>query len=211
MTMPRSQLAPIAMLALMTTACRTDIGVGKSDDISSDQALAYERDQAGGFLPPIIEDHPGRGRAVQPDRMVTVDLAFHDAGGRPAGSGRIRFIHSSRDTTFSSAGFTFGYVSPVLLGAMAGMREGGRRSVRLTDSFCADPSPSYHPKSCSAFGAIRETPKNGPDGSIDYPRGAALQVSISILRVCRPTIVRIDYPDLMGGGPGRKLREVSCR
>jgi hypothetical protein len=177
--------------------------------MTPEQVVALEQDQTGDVLPAPIEEHPGTGHAVQPDRMVTADLAFRLADGSPAGGGRIRFLHSAP----SSAGtYTFGYVSPTLAGAMAEMREGGSRRIGITDSSCADTSsaahPGSHPRECRGFGNKYESPASG---SISYPRGTSLVVKISIVRVCRPTIIQEDLPDLMGGGPGRKLREVSCR
>jgi hypothetical protein len=197
------------VLAVASGACRySDVGVGKAEDMTPEQALAYEEDQTGGVLPSPLEEHVGTGRAVQPDRMVTADLAFSKADGSPAGSGRVRFLHSAGTAPGT---YTFGYVSPALVGAMAGMREGGSRRVQVTDSSCLDTSSvqqGYQTQNCNALGNTYEA---APSGSIFYPRGTPLLVSISILRVCRPTIIQEDLPDLIGGGPGRKLREVSCR
>ena len=208
----KSAPAAVAVIVLVVASggCRySDLGVGKSEDMTSEQALAYEQDQTGGVLPAPIEEHVGRGAAVQPDRMVTADLAFSSADGSPAGSGRIRFLHSAPG---SPGTYTFGYASPALLGAMAGMREGGRRRVQVTDSTCRDVSsaayPGSHPQKCEVLGNRYEA---ATSGSISYPRGTPLLVNILIVRVCRPTVIQQDLPDLMGGGPGRTLREVSCR
>lgn len=90
---------------------------------------------------------------------------------------------------------------------MAGMRAGGNRQVLITDSGCENLEPSLPaiinpwPANCSAVGAMKEMPYNGFQGHVQYPRGKPLTLSITIDDVCRPWILRKDFPDLMGGGP----------
>ena len=115
------------------------MGVGKGSDITAEQMRAYAYNQAGGDLPVPVEDHPGKERAVQMDRMITMDIAFSDLDGKPISGSQIRFVHSARDKSLSRyAGYAFGYVSLKLLDAMAGMQEGGSRKVQITDSTCED-------------------------------------------------------------------------
>lgn len=198
-------LGAIALM-LVTAGCRySDIGVGKSPDMTPQQA-EDDAKYAYSELPVRLEEQPGTGRAVQPDRMVTVDLAFSYPDGKRTERGRIRFLHSARSVAGPALGDTFGYVSPALLAAMAGMREGGSRRVKLTDSLCSDKYP--YPSKCEIFGNMYEAKTSG---SIFYPRGTETLVTISIVRVCRPTIIEEHYPDVMGGGAGRKIRESSCR
>jgi len=199
-------LVAVVVLMLAMAGCRySDMGVGKSPDMTPKQAKDDAK-YAYGELPVPLEELAGSGPTVQPDRMVTVDLAFSDADGHTSGSGRIRFLHSARSTAGPTAGDMFGYVSPTLLAAMAGMREGGSRRVRLTDSLCSDKYP--YPNKCEIFGNMYGAKTSG---SIFYPRGTPTLVNISIVRVCRPTMIEEHFPDVMGGGPGRKIREVSCR
>lgn len=206
-------------LMLATAGCSySDMGVGKGGNISAEQMRAYAFDQSGGNLPVPAVDHPGKGMAVQMDRMVTAQFEFTDGNGNPAGTGTVRFIHSSRDKSLErSGGYTFGYVSQKLLDAMAGMRAGGNRQVLITDSGCENLEPSLPaiinswPANCSAVGAMKEMPFNGFQGHVQYPRGKPLMLSITIDDVCRPWILRKDSPDLMGGGPHVRLIEMWCR
>lgn len=212
-----SALLGLAVLLLAFSGCTySNIDVGNGQDMSAKKAQAYAQAQYGGDLPVPIEDHPGRGRAVQPDRMITVDLGFTHTDGTPISNSRIRFVHSSRDTSLAKGYYTFGYVSPRLLAAMAGMQDGGSRRAQFTDPTCEDIYQSsflaefYHHQ-CKAFGMMRESPYGAVYGSIDYPRATPMILSISIVRVCRPWFLRENFPDLMGGGPHVKLIEMWCR
>jgi hypothetical protein len=211
-------LLAIVGLALATVGCTySKMGVGKGGDITAEQMRAYAYDQAGGDLPVPIVDHPGKGRVVQMDRMITMDIAFRDLDDKPISSSQIRFVHSSRDKSLSRyAGYTFGYVSQKLLDAMAGMREGGSRKVQITDSTCEDLFQSkflseFYGNPCQAVGAMREAPYGPKWGGINYPKGKPVVANITIVKVCKPWIVREDFPDLMGGGPQVRLVEIWCR
>ena len=119
-----------ALLTLTLTACTySGMGVGNARTISAKQALANAREDYGD-VPTPIEEHAGTGAAVQQDRMVTVDLNFSDADNNPVSSSQIRFVHSSIDKSLDRDFYTFGYASPALLAAMAGMRQGGTRRVQ---------------------------------------------------------------------------------
>lgn len=99
----------LSALALMlaTAGCTySDMGVGKGCNISAEQMRAYAFDQSGGDLPVPAVDHPGKGMAVQMDRMVTAQLEFTDGDGNPAGTGTVRFIHYSHDKSLSRWGGT---------------------------------------------------------------------------------------------------------
>jgi hypothetical protein len=208
------------MFMLAAVGCTySDTRVGRAKTITAQQAYAYAYDQAGGDIPVPIEDHAGPGPAVQPDRMITMDIALSDTDNNPISSSRLRFVHSSHDKSLGPwAGYTFGYLPSALLAAMAGMREGGSRKVRITDNSCEDTYPSTYPKilstfpsQCTALGAMRERPYSTIYGSIHYPRGKPVLMNISIVQVCRPWILREDFPDIMGGGPHVRLIEVWCR
>jgi hypothetical protein len=198
------------ILAIPLAGCSySDIGVGKSETMTAEQAVAYEQDQTGRVLPAPLEDHVGNGPAVQPDRMVTTDLTFSQVDGRPFGSGRVRFLHSAPS---SPGPYRLGYASPAVLAAMAGMREGGSRRIQITDSDCLDISSAGQqgsvPQTCRVVGTRYEAITSG---SVSYPSRTPLLANISIVRVCRPKVVQGEIPSVMGGGPARTLRELWCR
>lgn len=193
----------------------SNMDVGNGSDISAEQMRAYSESESGGLLPTPIDDYPGKGGAVQMDRMVTVDISFSDPDNKPlGGTSHIKFLHSANGMSLTGSDkYTLGYVSPKLLDAMAGMRAGGRRRVQITDSTCEGTSQSelLNKEQCWALGAVKEGPYSERFGGVSYPRGQAVIANIFIAEVCKPWIVIEHRPDLMGGGPSQKLIYVWCR
>lgn len=183
---------------------------------------AYAYNQSGGDLPTPIDDYPGKGRAVQMDRMITMDISFTDPDvkpinnpidNKPSAGSHIQFIHSANSVSLSRyAKYTFGYVSPKLLDAMAGMRAGGRRRVQITDFTCENTFQSKflsdsNGNQCGALGAVREGPYGARFGAIYYPRGKPVVANLFIADELRLGLgLKGDRPEIVPALAQRESR-----
>lgn len=68
----------LATMLALTGCSYTTMNVGSGSDITAEQMRAYAYNQSGRDLPTPIDDYPGKGRAVQMDRMITMDISFTD-------------------------------------------------------------------------------------------------------------------------------------
>ena len=124
---------------------------------------------------------------------MVIDVIVADQSGNETGRGRFPVLYPKSDLVPS------GTIDPALFQALYGMRVGGTRRIYMTTA-----CPGRTDRPCELFGV-------GPDAAqLHYPNSRPLIFTVTAVSVCRPLVVVEHLPDVMGGGPGQRIREISC-
>jgi hypothetical protein len=193
-----TRLGVLAFLALGASGCTYRNGYPTQSDAElrgklSDKQIEYIWEDSTGFTGKYEDIRPGSGRQVFPTRRVVLDVIVADQGGTETGRGRFELLYPKSELVPS------GTIDPTLFQALYGMRVGGTRRIYMTTA-----CPGRTDRPCELSGV-------GPGASeLHYPNSKPTTFTVTAVSVCRPWILVERSPDLMGGGPGQRIRQISC-
>jgi hypothetical protein len=169
------------LLAAACTSTAADTHCCDTPDLTVEQAHNYGQAEMG--APPVSDLRLGTGRVVQEARQVTLVVDARDRANRPVGDATIVFFAGSTrflPGNLSYGGYSPGHVPPEFVGAVSGMRVGGRRRFTMAETGCGQGRLP-----CGLFGS-------GPTGAaIRLPAGSPVTFTVDAMAVCRPRIVLV--------------------
>jgi hypothetical protein len=192
------RLMALAFLAFGVSGCTFRNGYPTQSDSEfrgklSDKQIEYIWEDSTGFTGRYEDIRAGSGPQIFPTRRVVFDVVLADQSGNETGRGRFAVLYPKSELVPS------GTIDPALFQALYGMRVGGTRRIYMTTA-----CPGRRDMPCTLSGV-------GPGASqLHYPNSKPMIFTVTAVRVCRPWVIVEHFPDVMGGGPGQKTREISC-
>jgi hypothetical protein len=193
-----SPLRTLAFLALAASACTYRNGYPTQSDSElrgklSDKQIEYIWEDSTGFTGRYEDILVGSGRQVFPTRRVVLEVIVADQSGNETGRGRFELLYPKSELVPS------GTIDPALFQALYGMRAGGTRRIYMRTA-----CPGRTDRQCELSGV-------GPGASeLQYANSKPMTFTVTAVSVCRPLVVVERFPDVMGGGSGQRITEISC-
>ena len=159
----------------------------------SDAQIEYIWEDSTGFTGKYEDLHAGSGGQVFPTRRAVLDIVVADPSGVEIGKGRFEVLYPKSELVPS------GSIDPTLFQALYGMRVGGTRRIYMTSS-----CPGRTDVPCELSGLGPGAPH------LQYPNSKPMVFTVTAVSACRPWIIVERLPDILGGGPGRKVKEILC-
>jgi hypothetical protein len=135
-----------------------------------DLMASFQDATGGGEWTDVVK---GSGREAFPTRRVVVDIEAASPDGKKYGAGRMTILYPPAEHLLS------GKMDESVFLGLYGMRTGGIRRITLPSARC----PGRTDRPCELAGA------NPGEASFEYPNGAPVVFTVTLLSVCRPRIV----------------------